>query len=154
MCSSDLKALNQQVRRNANRFPEDFVFRLTPLEDESLRSQFVTSNPGRGGRRYSPLAFTEYGALMAASVLNSPRAVAMSLFVVRAFVRLREIIARNTEIASKVAELERNLKTHDAAITEIVATLRRLTQLPATPRRAIGFQRGDPARLKTLSASR
>lgn len=125
----EVRALNQAVRRNRERFPADFVFRLTTSEAEILRSQIVISS-AHGGRRNAPQAFTEYGALMAASVLNSPRAVAMSVFVVRAFVRLREIISRNTEIGVKVAELERRLKTHDAAIADLIATLRKLTRLP------------------------
>ena len=104
-----VKALNQQVKRNPGRFPLDFALRLTAEEFMSLRSQNVTSNPGRGGRRYPPLAFTEHGAIMAATVLNSPRAVEMSLFVVRVFVRLREVLGTNKVLAVKIAELERRL---------------------------------------------
>src|SRR5271166_1514388 len=106
-----VKRLNEQVKRNAERFPEDFMFRLTPAENTLLRSQIATSNTGRGGRRYPPFAFTEHGAIMAASVLNSPRAVEMSVFVVRAFVRLNEMLASNGELAAKVMELDRRLKT-------------------------------------------
>ena len=150
-----VKALNQQVARNRDRFPSDFVFRLTRREWADLRSQIVTSSSAEhGGRRYPPLAFTEHGALMAASVLKSPRAVSMSVFVVRAFVRLREIIARNTEIASRMAELERRLRSHDVTLGEVVATLRQLTQAAARPRRAIGFRREEPLRLKALVAAR
>ena len=148
-----VKALNQQVRRNAGRFPADFVFRLKAAEEQNLRSQFVTSSSAHGGRRYPPLAFTEHGALMAASVLNSPRAVGMSVFVVRAFVRLREILARNTDIAAKVAELERRYQTHDLAIADLVAALRRLTQSPAPARRLIGFRAAEPPRPKALRAA-
>src|SRR5437867_10504080 len=84
----DVRHLNQQVKRNVERFPSDFMFQLTAKEDTALRSQFVISKKGRGGRRYSPYAFTEHGAIMAATVLNSKRAIQMSVFVVRAFVRL------------------------------------------------------------------
>ena len=146
-----VKALNQQVARNRDRFPQDFVFRLAPAEWDNLRSQFVTAS--WGGRRTPPLAFTEHGALMAASVLKSPRAAAMSVFVVRAFVRLREIIAANSEIAARVAELERRLKHHDVTLAEVVATLRRLTQTAPRPRRAIGFRREAPAQLKAWTAA-
>lgn len=86
-----VKRLNEQVKRNATRFPEDFMFRLTPDEGRVLRSQFATSNT-QGGRRYLPYAFTEHGAIMAASVLNSRKAIQMSLHVVRAFVRLRDLL--------------------------------------------------------------
>ena len=89
-----VKRLNEQVKRNEERFPADFMFQLTPTEHEALRSQFATSKQGRGGRRYPPYAFTEHGAIMAATVLNSERAVEMSVFVVRAFVRLRESLSR------------------------------------------------------------
>ena len=91
---------------------------------------------------------------MAASVLKSPRAVAMSLFVVRAFVRLREIVAHNTEIAARVAELERRLKSHDVTLAQVVQALRQLTQPALRPRRAIGFRRDEPPRLKALAAAR
>src|ERR1700691_4003964 len=97
-----VKVLNQQVKRNRERFPADFVFRLTSKEDAVLRSQFVSSKQGRGGRRYAPYAFTEHGAIMAATVLNSERAVQMSVFVVRAFVRLREMLAPNRRTARKI----------------------------------------------------
>jgi hypothetical protein len=91
------KRLNEQVRRNRDRFPEDFVFQLDAEETEVLRSHFATSKAGSGGRRYCPYAFTEHGALMAASVLNSPRAVEVSVYVVRAFVRMREMLAAHAE---------------------------------------------------------
>jgi ORF6N domain len=111
-----VKRLNQQVKRNVERFPEDFMFRLTPGENKVLRSQIATSNRGRGGRRYLPFVFTEHGAIMAASVLNSPRAVEMSIFVVRAFVRLNEMLASNRELATKVMELDRPEDTRHSHI--------------------------------------
>jgi len=94
-----VKRLNEQAKRNRKRFPADFMFQLTPRENKSLRSQFATAKIGRGGRRSLPYAFTEHGAIMAATVLNSEQAVEMSVFVVRAFVRLREMLAANKELA-------------------------------------------------------
>jgi hypothetical protein len=135
-----VKRLNQQVRRNQERFPSDFMFQLNAKEHAVLRLQFATSNKGRGGRRYSPNAFTEHGAIMAATVLNSERAVQMSVFVVRAFVRLREMLARNRRLAGKINELENRLDTHDSVIQELIEAIRDL-MTPEEPRRVrIGFQ--------------
>lgn len=135
-----VKRLNQQVKRNAERFPADFLFQLTADEYQSLRSQIATSKPGSGGRRYLPYAFTEHGAIMAATVLNSQRAIQMSVFVVRAFVRLRQLLATNRELAEKVTELDRRLKTHDGAIRQIIDAIKELTSPPPTaPRKQIGF---------------
>ena len=133
-----VKRLNEQVKRNAERFPPDFMFRLRPAETKILRSQIATSSAGHGGRRYLPFAFTEHGAIMAASVLNSPRAIEMSVFVVRAFVRLREMLATNRELAEKLRQLERRLETHDEAIQEIFDAIKRLMQ-PDEVRKQIGF---------------
>ncbi len=102
--------LNQQVRRNAERFPPDFMFQLTASEYGALMLQNATSKTGRGGRRKLPLAFTEHGAIMAATVLSSPRAVQMSVYVVRAFVKLRELLASNKELARRFDELETRMK--------------------------------------------
>ena len=115
-----VKHLNQQVKRNARRFPSDFLFTLTKVEQKSLRSQIVTSNSNRGGRRYLPHAFTEHGAIMAATVLNSERAIAMSLFVVRAFVQMRQAYAVNQHVVSKLSELEARLDSHDDEIQDLV----------------------------------
>jgi len=135
-----VKALNQAIKRNAERFPEDFVFRLTRSEfEDSLRSQFVTSS-SHGGRRYLPHAFTEHGAIMAANVLNSKQAVQMSVFVVRAFVKLREVLATHKQLAGKLTELERKVGTHDKAIVSIIATIRGLTEPTRRKARAIGFR--------------
>jgi len=134
-----VKALNQAIKRNAERFPEDFVFQLTTAEFTRLRSQIVTSKV-RGGRRYLPYAFTEHGTIMAANVLNSTQAVQMSVFVVRAFVKLRELLATHKELAVKLTELERKVGTHDKAIVSIIAAIRGLTE-PAKPEpRTIGFR--------------
>ena len=174
------KALNQAVRRNSDRFPADFVFRLTldeardlaglksqsvTLEDstggtdpnsrsqsvtlssrrtepsEILRSQSVTLGWG-ANVKYAPLAFTEHGAVMAATVLNSPRAVQMSVFVVRAFLHLRSLVAGQSELAAKLATLERRVTGHDHELKAVITALRELVRLPdEPPRRRIGFTR-------------
>jgi hypothetical protein len=133
------KALNQAVRRNPSRFPTDFRFQLTVKEANSLRSQSVTSNNARGGRRNLPWAFTEHGALMAASVLNSPRAVQMSVFVIRAFVRLRAYARGHAEAAKRLDALERRVTAHDEDLGDMFKALRAL--LTPSPRntREIGF---------------
>jgi phage regulator Rha-like protein len=135
-----IKRLNEQVKRNSARFPSDFVFRLKHVEGEFLRSQNATSKKGRGGRRYLPYVFTEHGAIMAATVLNSKRAVQMSIYVVRAFVRMRETLAANHQITVKLAELERRLGNHDVRIQDIVQAIRQLMAPPASNRRRIGFE--------------
>jgi hypothetical protein len=147
------KRLNEQVRRNLGRFPADFMFQLTDQELGALRSQIATSNaqsPGRGGRRYAPYAFTEHGALMAATILNTLRAVEVSVYVVRAFVRLREALGMHKELAKKLEELERKTEalalSHDqlaastrAQFREVIQALRALTSSPEPRRRPIGF---------------
>jgi len=135
-----VKRLNEQVKRNQERFPSDFMFRLSAEESDALRSQSATSKTGRGGRRYAPYAFTEHGAIMAATVLNSERAVEMSVFVVRAFVRLREMLATNHQLASKIDELEQRLDTHDASIQELIEAIRELMAPEPASGRRIGFQ--------------
>lgn len=134
------KRLNEQVRRNRDRFPEDFMFQLTVDEVNSLRSHIATSNMGRGGRRTLPYAFTEHGAVMLASVLNSPVAVEASIQVVRAFVRLREILATHKELANKLVELEARIEAHDKGITALFEAIRQLMEPPDTPQRRIGFR--------------
>lgn len=135
------KRLNEQVRRNLDRFPQDFMFQLTDQELAHLRSQFATSS--WGGRRYAPYAFTEHGAIMAAAILNSPRAIEVSVYVVRAFVQLRELLTANTALASKLEELERRIEhklaSHDQAITGILNAIRQLMNPPDPKRRPIGF---------------
>jgi hypothetical protein len=151
------KRLNQQVKRNIGRFPADFMFRLTKEEygeavtvcdhlsrsgsrsksqiaTLNLRSQIVTSS-GHGGVRYTPYAFTEHGAIMAASVLNSEQAVKVSLYVVRAFVKLREMLASHSELAKKLGELERHLGKHDRQIIALVEAIRQLMAPPPEQRR-------------------
>lgn len=135
------KRLNEQARRNAERFPEDFMFRLAPDEWAALRSQVATLKAGRGQhRKYPPYAFTEHGALMAANVLNSPRAVEASVYVVRAFVRLRDMVTSNKALAAKLEELEKRLDTHDQAIARLIDTMRQLMKPQDPPgKRKIGF---------------
>lgn len=135
-----VRQLNQAIKRNRERFPADFMFQVTAKENGILRSQVVISSEGHGGRRYLPYAFTEHGAIMAATVLNSPKAVEMSVFVVRAFVRLRQMLATNRQLAAKIDELERKLESHDTAIQELIEAIRELMTPEEGPRRRIGFR--------------
>lgn len=135
-----VKRLNEQVKRNQKRFPSDFMFQLTTKESAGLRSQIATSKKRRGGRRYAPYAFTEHGAIMAATVLNSERAIQMSVFVVRAFVRLREMLATSRRLAGKIDELENRLDTHDSVILDLIGAMKELTTPKRPSRIRIGFQ--------------
>ena len=132
--------LNQQVRRNIDRFPEDFMFPLKKDEYNALMLQNATSRAGHGGRRKTPLAFTEHGAIMAANVLKTTRAVQMSVFVVRAFVRLREAVVAHSQLAHKLVQLEQIVGKHDAAITAIITAIRKLMAPPKSRKRRIGFE--------------
>jgi phage regulator Rha-like protein len=145
------KRLNEQVKRNAERFPEDFLFQISTEEYTALRSQNAASKTGRGGRRYLPYAFTEHGAIMAASVLNSPRAIEMSIFVVRAFVRMREALATSQQIAVKLGELENKLEKHDTEIQTLIEAIRELMEPPAPTQGKIGFS-VPPAGAKALGS--
>ena len=122
--------LNEQVRRNSLRFPADFMFRLTAKELENLRSQFATSSSGHGGRRHLPYAFTEHGAVMLASVLNSPVAIEASIQVVRAFLKFRSMLAAHKELAMKIAELE---KKYDGQFEIVFRAIKRLIAPPEPP---------------------
>lgn len=146
----ETKRFNEAVKRNAARFPADFMFQLTAEEFDSLRSQFATSNAGRGGRRYLPYVFTEHGAMMAAMVLGSPRAVEVSVYVVRAFVRLREAAVLHKDLAERLASLEEKTEalamSHDTfsrnarnQLRQVFDALRELTIPPEPPKRPIGF---------------
>ena len=131
------KALNQAVQRRRERFPSDFLLRLTSEEADSLRSQIVTSKAGRGGRRYLPYVFTEHGAVMLASVLNSPAAVAASIQVVRAFVRVRMILGTHKDLARKLDSLEHQC---DRRFKVVFDTIREMLSPPLQPRkRPIGL---------------
>jgi hypothetical protein len=140
---TETKKLNQQIKRNFERFPRDFVFQLTAVEKvEALRSQNVTLEKG-SHHRYLPYAFTEHGAIMAANVLSSPRAVAMSVYVVRAFIQQREVLAANGAILKRLAEIDRELLQHDAALRDIYHRLQPLLQPPPdAPRKKIDFSSG------------
>jgi hypothetical protein len=133
------KRLNEQVKRNRERFPADFMFQLTSGEATSLTSQIATSKQGRGGRRYRPYAFTEHGAIMAASVLNSLRAIGVSVYVVRAFVKLREMLRTHKELARKLAELEKRITGHDEEIIVLFEAIRQLMGPSEKTSKRIGF---------------
>ena len=130
------KVFNQAVKRNEKRFPPDFMFQLTAVEYACLRSQIVTSKEGRGGRRYLPLAFTEQGVAMLSSVLNSERAIDVNIEIMRAFVRLRQFLLSNKELARKLAELERK---YDSQFKVVFNAIRKLMAPPKVNRRKIGF---------------
>ena len=138
------RSLLQALKRNSERFPSDFVFQLTRKEFDSLRSQSVISK-GRGGRRYLPYAFTEHGALMAANVLNSKTAVQASVQVVRAFIRLRQMLASNEELASKLSDLEHK---YDAQFRVVFDAIRQLMTPPEPQRKQIGFTTSTKSLLK------
>lgn len=139
-------ALNRAVKRNIHRFPPDFIYQLVPEEVRDLRCQIGISK-GHGGRRYRPFVFTEHGAIMAATVLNSPRAVQMSVFVVRAFVRMRAALSDTAALARKLAALEREVKArldgHDAAIVDVLRRFMEILDPPPLPepppKPSIGF---------------
>lgn len=132
------KRFNEQVKRNLERFPVDFMFQLTPEEKKEVVAkcdhlQKLKFSP------HLPRVFTEHGAIMAASVLNSPRAVEMSVFVVRAFVRLRQVLIEHHELAARLDELEARVARHDNTLSTLVATIRQMATPPASPSRQIGF---------------
>ena len=136
-------ALNQAVKRNADRFPPDFLLRLTRDEADALRASRSRSVILKRGQniKYAPLAFTEHGAIMAATVLNSPRAVHMSVFVVRAFLRLREWVAGQAELAARLGDLERRVGAHDHELRSIIQAIRELVAPAGEPTgRRIGFK--------------
>ncbi|PKN65027.1 MAG: DNA-binding protein [Deltaproteobacteria bacterium HGW-Deltaproteobacteria-12] len=137
----ETRRLNEQVRRNTEKFPEDFMFQLTKEEFESLKSQFATSSSGWGGRRKLPLVFTEHGALQAANVLNSERANKMSVFIVRAFVRLREMALTNEKLSQKMDELEKRVSDHDDILIDLIREIRKLIDAPKPrdKKKTIGF---------------
>ena len=131
------KRLNEQVKRNSRRFPRDFMFRLTEAESRGLKSQTATSNVGRGGRRNRPYAFTEHGAIMLASALNSDVAIRGSLQVVRAFVRLRRLLASHADLALKLEAME---KSYDTQFKAVFDAIRQFMSPPVRAARHIGFR--------------
>lgn len=159
----ETRRLNEQVRRNRARFPKDFIFELTSEEFANLKSQFATSS--WGGRRKLPMAFTEHGAIMAATVLNSPRAVEVSVYVVRAFVRLRELATSHQDLAKRLDELEHKTEalamSHETfsrntrnQLKQVFEALRELMTPPDPPKRPIGFVTTDDKGKKTSSRKR
>ena len=135
---------NEAVKRNRRRFPEDFLFQLTAEEHAALTSQTAISKRGRGGRRTRPYAFTEHGALQVANILNNARAEAMSIYVIRAFVRMREELSANQAISKRLAEIETTLLTHDTALRDLYQKIRPLLLPPPdAPKRRIGFRADD-----------
>jgi hypothetical protein len=132
-------ALVQAVKRNLERFPPDFIFQLSIHDLGALRSQIVISNEGRGGRRFAPYAFTEQGVAMLSSVLRSRQAVNANIEIMRAFVRLRGVLAANRELAQKLDELEKKISSHDQTIAGILSAIRQLMAPPEPKRRTIGF---------------
>jgi ORF6N domain len=134
------KRLNEQVKRNLSRFPEDFMFQLIETEEKILRSQFATSNSGRGGRRFLPYAFTEYGALMAANVLNSQSAIVVSIEIVRAFVQLRQALTVHQDLKKKIEELEAK---YDSQFHVVFEAIKQLMVPPDSKQRRIGIRNDD-----------
>lgn len=136
----ETRTLLQAVKRNQARFPEDFMFQLTDEEFETLRSQIVISKPGRGGRQYHPYVFTEQGVAMLSGVLRSDRAIQINIAIMRAFVRLREVLTSNEEVFRRLSDIERKLDDHDESIRIAFDALRQLMTEPAPDPKRIGFQ--------------
>lgn len=145
------KRLNEAVRRNSRRFPDDFMFRLTHDEATALRSHFATSNVGRGGRRYRPYAFTEQGVAMLSSVLNSRRAIAVNILIMRAFVHLRRAEGQYAELRQRIEELAARVEGHDELLSQVLAALNALEEAPVPPPRPLGFRPRSPS---TTSSAR
>lgn len=133
------RRLNEQVVRNLTRFPDDFAFQLSVDEFKSLMSQFATSKIGRGGRRKLPYVFTEHGIAMLASVLKSERAAQMSIFIVRAFIKMREMLATHADLALKIAEIERKQKEHGDQLSAVYSVVKQLMNPLEEPKKKIGF---------------
>jgi len=134
------RRLNEQVKRNLTRFPADFMFQLSDEEAENLRSQFATSSTSHGGRRYLPYVFTEQGVAMLSSVLNSERAVQVNIAIMRTFVKLRQMLASNADLARKLAAME---KKYDSQFKMVFDAIRELMRPPEPKKRKIGFQRNN-----------
>lgn len=138
----EVKKLNQAVKRNIERFPKDFMFQLAEDEFESLRSQIVTLKNSRGShRKYRPYAFTEQGVAMLSGVLNSPRAIAVNVEIMRAFVRLREMLSSHAELARRLDELEKKYDSHFQVVFDAIRQL--MAPPPTPPKTRIGFQTSD-----------
>ena len=136
----ETRRLNEQVRRNIDKFPKDFMFQLTKEEFLNLKSQIATSSSGLGGRRKPPLVFTEHGALQAANVLNSKIASKMSVFRIRAFVRLREMALNNEKLARKVEQLENRVSDHDKILLDLIEEIKKIIDTPKSKNKnVVGF---------------
>ena len=136
----ETRRLNEQVRRNIDKFPKDFMFQLTKEEFLNLKSQIATSSSGWGGRRKPPLVFTEHGALQAANVLNSQIASKMSVFIIRAFVRLRELALNNEKLAMKVEQLENRVSDHDEILLDLIEEIKKIIDTPKPIKKnVVGF---------------
>jgi len=136
----ETKRLVEQVKRNIDRFPEDFMFQLNKEEAADLRSQIATSNTGRGGRRYAPYVFTEQGVAMLSSVLRSKRAIGVNIEIMRAFVELRRVASSYALIEKRLEQIERGMGEHDEQLAQIFNALRQLMAPPPHPKRPIGFR--------------
>ncbi|RZL60327.1 MAG: ORF6N domain-containing protein [Pedobacter sp.] len=139
----ETKVLKQAVKRNIERFPEDFMFELTKSELENWRSQFVTSNSDKMGLRYSPFAFTEHGVLMLSSILNSQQAIQVNIQIVRIFTRLRNLLSEHTELKLEIADIKKHLQNHDKNIELVFSYLDKLVDKENQPRKRIGFKPDD-----------
>lgn len=139
------KRLNEQVGRNATRFPADFAFQLNLMEVANLKSQIATSSLQHGGRRKLPYVFTEHGVAMLSAVLKSQRAVQMSIFIVRAFIKMREMLATHADLARKIDEIERKQKEHGDLLSSVYSVVKQLINPPEVPKMKIGFSEGKNA---------
>jgi hypothetical protein len=138
--SVETKRLIEQVKRNLERFPDDFMFQLRKDEAAALRSQIATSNVGRGGRRYAPYVFTEQGVAMLSSVLRSKTAIAVNIEIMRAFVELRRVASSYAAIEKRLEQIERGMGEYDEQLEQIFSALRQLITSPSQPQRPIGFR--------------
>jgi hypothetical protein len=137
----ETKRLNEQVRRNIERFPEDFMFELTPQEWDNLKSQNATSSSTWGGRRNSPFAFTEHGVLMLSSVLSSHQAIAVNIHIIRVFIKMRELLSTHKDVLIKIDQVEKRIGGHDEEIRLILKYLKELLNPQTEPMRRVGFKR-------------
>jgi hypothetical protein len=136
----ETKVLKQAVKRNIDIFPSHFMFQLTKKEFESLRSQIVTSNNGRGGTRYLPMAFTEHGILQSANILNSKRAKLMSIYIIEVFVQMRELLSTSKDLLLKMEELEKRIGNQDHKINQLFQYLKQFIKENQSPRKQIGYK--------------
>ncbi|WP_316735248.1 ORF6N domain-containing protein [Pedobacter aquatilis] len=139
----ETRTLNQAIKRNIERFPEDFMFQLTEIEWQSLRSQIVISKKNKGGRTYLPNVFTEHGILMLSSILNSQQAIQVNIQIVRIFTRLRNLLSEHSELKLEIADIKTHLQNHDKNIELVFSYLDKLIDKENQPRKRIGFKPDD-----------